>query len=464
MKNIPLRNNIRRFASWRAVVFFGLVSVLIGCKKNALIGPEVQPDGYLDSLTLVDTFSLEARTILLDPQGSTRFQNFAGRIQNDVFGKAEASLLMNFALESENIFLELPSSEYTVKELTLTVFPINAYGDLTDSLTLAIYQIEELMIIDSAYTSDRSFRLDDLPVGSETIAYASKEELAALYVLDPNDSNDVVFEGVKIALSKDLGSYLLQGIGTSYSTSSSFLDFFGGLAIVPQYADPSAKGALYNIDIASGSAGLQLKYSYVPEDNPDTVIYETLDYNVLSSNTRFNKFDLDYAGSAVEQAMASATQADKIYVQGMSGVKAKIEVPHIERFIEQTDAAIHRAQLVFQTDESQPEGLPYSNQLYLLDYEIDPASEDTIETLTLDFAYNQTRYGGVYDEANETYTFDVTRQLQKMIELQQRGEEIYLGFTLNAQVPVLNGNVRGQNVLKGSDNIALEVYYADISE
>ena len=51
-----------------------------------------------------------------------------------------------------------------------------------------------------------------------------------------------------------------------------------------------------------------------------------------------------------------------------------------------------------------------------------------------------------------------------MIELQQRGEEIYLGFTLNAQVPVLNGNVRGQNVLKGSDNIALEVYYTDISE
>lgn len=435
----------------------------MSCKKDRLIGSEIQPDGYLDALTLVDTLSVEAKTILSDPQRSTRLQNFVGQVQNESFGKAKASLYLNFSLSTENIFLEFPSSDYTVEDLTLTVFPMNAYGDLSDSLTLSVYQIEEPMVIDSSYKSNAEFRLDDQPVGSETIGFASDEELAALYVLDPDDSTDVAYEGLQFSLSKDLGSYLLQGIGSSYSTSSDFVEFFGGLAIVPSYADATADGALYNFDVMSAAAGLKLTYSYPFPDDPDSTIYQTLVYRVGSSNTRFNKFDLDYSGSAVETAIAAKTQSEKVYVQGMSGVKTSIGIPHFQRFIDKTDAAISKAELVFQTDDSQPEGLDFASRLYLLDYEI-PTLGDTIETLTLDYAYNETRYGGVYDNASGTYTFDVTRQLQKIIELAQNGEPYYLGFTLNAQVPLLNGNVRAQNVLKGTDNIALKIYYTDISE
>lgn len=449
----------QRFAIWRAVVFFSLALLVFGCRKDRLIGSEVQPEGYLDSLILVDTFTIQARTIENNPQRSTRFQNFVGRMQNPVFGSSEAELYLNFALQTENIQLEQSPSAYDLIDLTLTILPLSGYGDMQDSLNLSVYVIEDIMNIDSAYTSDRKFRLDDHPVGSTRIAYTSNEAITDLYALTDTNGNPS-YEGIKIPLSLDLASYLLQGIGTTYSTTTGFREFFGGLAIVGSYDDPSTDGAIFNFDVTSATAGLTMTYALAENGSTDTV---TFDYNVISSSTRFNSFEIDYAGSMVESAIQQGTAAENLFVQGLSGVKSVIEIPYIDEFAATTDAAVSLAKLTFSISDLQPDGLDPSPSLFLLDYEID-TDGDTVETLTRDYASNTVRHGGFLDEENGTYTFDVTREVQHIIEQKQRGNNVNLGFTLNAQVPVLNGNVRYQNVLKGSDNIVFEVYYTDISE
>jgi hypothetical protein len=120
--------------------------------------------------------------------------------------------------------------------------------------------------------------------------------------------------------------------------------------------------------------------------------------------------------------------------------------------------------LTFTGADEQPEDLARSAILYLLDYEIDPTTGERIETLTSDYSFSVTRHGGDYDEATNSYAFDITRQVQHVISSAKKGEDVNLGYTLNAQVPVLNGNVRTQNVLKGSNNIVLKLYYTDISD
>lgn len=112
----------------------------------------------------------------------------------------------------------------------------------------------------------------------------------------------------------------------------------------------------------------------------------------------------------------------------------------------------------------QPSGVPFAPKLYLLDFEIDRASGDTLETLNSDYTFSTSRHGGELSEDETEYVFDVTRQIQKIIESAQSGGNANLGLTLNAQVPVLNGNVAFQSVLQGSDNIVLEIFYTDINE
>lgn len=455
---------MQRFALWRAVVFFGLLVVGISsCQKDRLIGLEVQPDGYLDSLTLIDSFTVEAYTFKSAPQISTRYQNFIGRLQNDAFGMSTAKLFVNFSLESENIFLVQSASNFTVEEVTLTLFPLVAYGDPSDSLTIDIYQTEQALSIDSNYTSERDFAYDDSPLGSMTIAFENNDSIGALYSVDPEDSNAVPFEGLKVNLDHDLGSYLLQGIGTYYTNSSDLLEYFHGLTFVPRYEDASADGAIYNFDLTTAGAGLAVTYSYAPLDNPDSTVIETLDFPVRNTNTRFNQFDLDYSGGMVEQALNDKNSSE-IYVQGMSGTKAAIDIPYLNAFAEKTDVAISRAELIIPVSDLQPSALERSERLFLLDYEIDPTTGDTVESLTLDYAFNSLRYGGVYDEDAGEYSFDVTREIQEIIEAVQRGEDRNFGFTLNAQVPVLNGNIPNQNVLAGSDNIVLKLFFTDLSE
>ncbi|MEX2597495.1 MAG: DUF4270 family protein, partial [Salibacteraceae bacterium] len=155
---------------------------------------------------------------------------------------------------------------------------------------------------------------------------------------------------------------------------------------------------------------------------------------------------------------------DYLFVQGMSGVKSLIEIPYLDEFGANTELAVNWATMSFEVADVQPDYLELSPQLYLLDYEIEQGGTDTIETLTLDYTFSTTRYGGIYDESAKTYTFDVTRQVQKIIDNAKMGKDVNLGFTLNAQVPVLNDNREHQNALKGSDNIVFKVYYTDISK
>jgi len=148
----------------------------------------------------------------------------------------------------------------------------------------------------------------------------------------------------------------------------------------------------------------------------------------------------------------------------MAGAKAFIDIPYLDEFALQTDAAISLATIAFTLDGAQPDYLEPSSLLYLLDYEVSFEDGDTIETLNLDYVFSTNRHDGNLDEENGTYTFDITRQVQKVIEAAQQGDDINLGFTLNAQVPVLNDNRVRQNIIQGSDNIVFKVFFTDISK
>lgn len=436
-----------------------LLLALNACKGDRLLGLEVQPEGALDPIQKIDSFTVEAKTVLLDePQSSTRAQNFVGTINNDVFGRSSASLYLNFILESENVTLDLAPEEYIVDSLVLTVRAVSVYGDPTQVQNLNVHVIDEELNSDSIYTSDKTFKVDDNPVGTTSISYASQDEVLELY-----NEPDSIYKGIRIFLDNDMGEFLLQGIGREYSTSTQFQEYFSGLLIDAESSNPNQAGAIYNLNVVDSRHGITLYFHPANDDSEDA--QESLTYLTSASTSRVNHFDNDRSGALVQDYLNDATKGrELLFAQGMSGVRSELFFPYLNAFAKSTDVAVSLARIKVKTSDMQPSGLAYAPQLYLLDFEIDRASGDTLETLNSDYTFSTSRHGGFLSDDETEYVFDVTRQVQKIIESAQSGGNANLGFTLNAQVPVLNGNVAFQTVLQGSDNIVLEIFYTDINE
>jgi hypothetical protein len=447
----------QRFALWQAVLFFMLLVALSACNGDRLLGVEVQPEGALDPIQKIDSFTVEARTVLLDePQNSTRAESFIGTINNDVFGRSSASLYLNFVLESENVTLDLSPEEYVVDDLTLTLNADVAYGTPSESQQFRIKVLDEDLILDSTYNSSKSFRTDDNPVGTTFFSFTDQSQMNSL-------TNDDSYAGIQISLDKDLGEFLLQGIGREYSTSSQFQEYFKGLFIENSSPSSVQTGAIYNLN-TTGSR-IELTLNFHPANNDSADARESLTYVTTLSTTRVNHFDHDRTGALVEGSINDPEKGrELLFAQGISGVRSELFFPYLNTFAQSNDIAISLARIKVKTSDMQPSGVPFAPKLYLLDFEIDRASGDTLETLNSDYTFSTSRHGGELSEDETEYVFDVTRQIQKIIESAQSGGNANLGFTLNAQVPVLNGNVAFQSVLQGSDNIVLEIFYTDINE
>ncbi len=432
-----------------------MLSLLGGCNDDSVLGLEVQPEGSLSPVQFIDTFTIKARTITTDPQQSSQFRAFIGRLENEAFGSTEARLSLNFRLESENISLDGTPSDYTVDRVSFRIFPREVYGNGNDSLPIELYLLDEQLFLDSTYTANRIFRLDDGPVARTNLQIEDNQAIGELLI-------DSAFQGIVWEMDPDIGSYLLNGLGTVYTNTEQFQSYFKGIQFrVAEDAILSGGGALYDFAIASGETGIVLEYH--ANDNPDDklqIIYEMAD-----NTSRVNSFIHTPGTSALGDALSTeGFDANQLFVQGLNGTKANIEIPYLDEFGANADLAVNLATLTFSIDALDPDYIAAAPILYLLDYEIDPATGDTIETLNLDYIFSSNRHGGALNEEENTYTFDITRQVQKILEAAEEGDDINFGFTLNAQVPVLNQNSMHQTVLSGSDNIVFKVYYTDISQ
>jgi len=445
-----LLNDLQRFSAMRAVVFLCLLLAFSACKDENLIGLEIHPEGSLDHVAMTDSLKVLSRTILSDANQSSELNSFIGRLQNDAFGTSTASLYFNLALASSNTE-GIDPSDYIITDVKLSIRPWTIYGDVRDRIDIDIYELEEQIFYDSSYTSDVAFRLDDQPVGSFSLEYPS---LSAY-----EDSLDTASYRIEIDLDRDLGEHILQGYSNVFATTEAFQQYFKGLAmVVNESSSLDNGGIIYNLLLTGGNTYLTI--STERKNDTGTVDFY---FPVTGTTARVNAFEHDHSGAEIEGYLKSELGSpEKVFVQGLSGTKAEIHIPELYDLGATRELSLHKAVIQVPSALEQPDGLEHSPQMYLLDYEV--TDGDTIETFTIDYLTQGVRHNGSFVEDSSFYEFDVTRQIQKILKEAFIGNNINYGFTLNAQVPVINGNVRYQNVLLGSDNIVLRLYYTDIKE
>lgn len=454
---------IQRFANWRAVVFFSVfLLVLAACRKDdKLIGLEVQPDGELLPLETVDSFSARAFTIPAIGLRSDETYTILGQTRSDAMGISRSAINVNFQIPGTGEVNFPGALDYQVDSIVLHLQPFEVLTERQPiSLPVNIYRLNRRLEVDDDYFSDDKVQLGPTPIGHSTVTFDTANIPDSVKVEVEIDSIAGVPYRHRIYLDPIVGEQLLFGLGTEYNNAEEFKDYFPGIQIAIDSSMSSEDLGMLRYNLTNGESGI---YLYISSGTTRLIQF----YPITGSSARYNSFNHNLEGSAVQQALNDPTNDDdEIYVQGLAGVRSQIEFPYLNAYARKVDAAVSKATVILTVSDNQPSGRDPAPQLFLLGTVIDDETGDTVQTVfTPDFNFSTARYGGSYDEESGTYEFDVTRQIQAIIEAAQDDRDVNLGFHLVREVfgITASSNIPSETVLLGSDDIVLKLHMTNLN-
>ena len=166
-------------------------------------------------------------------------------------------------------------------------------------------------------------------------------------------------------------------------------------------------------------------------------------YNVTSNSANVAAFKHDYQKSVFAAHLNQEVIQDTLtYLQPTGGTKVKIDIPSLAKWKDSTQYVISKASIVFYVDTlaSDPRRYSLPSQLYLKYMDNTGA-----EVFPKDSELSSTYYGGIYDATTASYTFNITRHLEQIINKEVENTSFFLVH------PDRNGSV-SRVVLKGTNS------------
>lgn len=377
---------------------------------------------------VIDTFSIKAGTFQLDSL---------------VTSSSSRILLGNVMLDDNRriyakSFLELSASSYDISNEAVydsIVMVLNydnySYGDTTNIHKINLHRITETFKPEegSDFYNSSSLEIDEESLGNTS------------FYPNPNKATD----SLVIRMSDVLGADIFNKIvDNDINTEDDFLQYFKGLALVP---DEALNSNILGFNVSTiedtvGNSSMRLYYTIPDSDAEDNSYY--LDFALTSSSQQFNQIQTDLSNSSIhgledsEDILSSEDYNDITITQGGSGLTSRIEIPHIKKLLEiSNDATSLSATLTFKIrkDENRfDEELPETLLLYIVDhknrfiseiYDIDGNQVYAHLTQDLD-EFNQNTY----------YTVDMSGFVDLILS-----SEINLEYALMVQLTDYNESV-----------------------
>ena len=377
------------------ILCIGLLG-LSSCKKTPKkIGNDLQPTNSLISVSFTDQQDIETSTFTV-PYLSTKNLNYAfiGNMNDPVFGNSNFDFYSQYSLSTSS----LNWGENAVADSVVLNLCYNGYyGDTTDKpLTMRVFEVLEEMYSDSTYKSNNTLECD----ATELACYSFVPR-----PLTPMDST--IDRGVlRIPMDISIAEKLVQN--GSFATNDDFKEFFKGLHVT---CDKDA------IPASAVSFSLTHSYSYLRvyyHNSTDTLRY---DFNVSSSDVRFNHYTHDFT-TANEPIVFNAANNEKLYVQGAAGTRVWVNFPNLQEWasLQEGHVAINDARLYLtgvDTDSTELAMYAPPSKLVVAGAKFDA---DTSYVLLPDQLISAEYYGGEYNKTDGMVWFRITEYIQNIIQ------------------------------------------------
>lgn len=399
--------------STRASLIAFLFSLFIfnSCKDDLNnVGIGIQPEEDFLTVTL-DTLEFNVSMYRADSLSVTQGVVFPqiGTYTDPDFGVTKNVFYTQFDLPGANLDLGNPDSLEVDSVVLVVTTTQRHYGSLIPQEML-ISELAEDYFEDSTYYSNTNLAV----LGGNLIAPGS--ELTTVSNAGLFTYGDSIYSEINFKLDNALGDRFLDQSGeTPFNSDEDFQEFFKGVSL----ESVSEDGALISIFPSASNAGIFVYY----RDNG--VVLDTLSvFFPMNNESSFSATTHDYSSTTFGDFSTPISGAENIYLQGVEGVLAGVEISNIAT-LETTDlSAVNRAELIIPVVPNSTLNYSPPSVIYLL------ANYTAEESEFVADMCNGLAIGGLYDEDENAYVFNMSLHLGEMIK-----GEVLPEFWLSTNIP-----------------------------
>ncbi len=414
--------HLKKLAS--ALCLLSISLLYPACNEPDLIGLDLQPVSeqpgvQVDTLEVYSYLVPEDSLIMWSPTKNLIELPtlFLGSYDDVYSGKTFAGFVSQVRI-GNTITTSTFGGATTPDSIVLSLLYKDINGDTTQMHHISAYELTDKLYSDSTYYSAHQY-------GHST--------LLGHVDMKPRIKDSVVVGGTKYApqirlpLDTAFGGRLLREYisnPANFASNTAFLEYFKGIYMVDSV---DGSGSIASFPSTSGYHRLTLYFS-------GNKSYEfIIDVNAIR---------LSYVHHQPPVAALDQIPDNDIAVLSMAGVKDSLVVQNIASLYADGPVAISSAKLIFDINST---GLnnnfaPHANLLIF-------GSDSTgANTTTADALETSSYYGGAFNDASDTYTFNIARYLQQTVKkvVEEGGKDYGLflvagGSTSNARRTLLKG-------------------------
>lgn len=445
------------FLSLRKVILLSasFLLVFVACKKEGELLP-----GFAENTSnsnFIDNTLINLKTAKGDSVLSTRISTgLVGTYKDAIFGKVTSSIYIQPSLAINGLSFKGDGATFSIDSVILSLDYGTTVGDISKTQTFEVYRLREKLNLETPYFSNTSISKDLTPIGEITFVPNPDK---GVVIIQPDAVGGIQTDSLppqlRIKIDNSIGEEIINQGGTSVVASNeNFTSFFNGLYVTPKNNSSinNNENAILYFGLTSPSTALTIYYT-TNNSSAGVTLKRAVSFPVTTNSVRFNSFQHDYSGSEVEQALQDSDSNDVFgYVETMAGVETVIRFPNLTSQFE-SKVLINKAELVIPValDKFSPFG--GFQDLILAQRD----SSNNLQFIT-DFFEETSYFGGIIDSINGTYTFNIARHVQEVINgtTKNDGLTVFIGGSA-----VKANRIVFENQENTDSKIKLNLYYTN---
>ena len=437
--------------SKKIIGLFLLVYVLASCNQNPYLATHLAPSSDNLNASQTDTFQIYAHTIYHDsvPTYNLGVLTLGELSNNALFGTMTSSIYAQFNLPENQFSFDATT---TIDSVFITFPYLGTYGDTLSRMDLSITPIDAASANkindDRVYYSNDNFAIKSSPLATMNNVLLKLKDSVMVY-----GKRQTPQLRIPITNAAFIQSLKIQDINGAYLNSTNFHNFFNGVYI--NVTSSNTNGIMQLNASDPSNSGLQIYYHTATADSLSVLF-------AANANGTVNHFSHNFSGSKVLQQINNSTGNDTVvYLSGLAGVHGKLYIPGLSNF---KNVMINKATLTFYDVNPAYTGLfgPPTNLLlsrYDASTNLEYSLEDLSEGSPLYGVSSTVYFGGVRNTVDGSYTFNIARYLQKLVNGTYSNNGFFIEMNNAAESPY-QVVIRGGNSF--SKKIKLKIVYTKI--
>ncbi|MNK12533.1 hypothetical protein D3C87_305970 [compost metagenome] len=403
------------------------LAAFVGCNKDISLSLDSSRDETI-GLVPIDTVSAKVSTYQLDdiPTSATGTM-LVGKNSNAITGSMTSTAYMRLGVGTINN-ASIPD-DAVLDSVTLVLTPNKySYGDTTQVQKITVHRVTEEI---TQTQIDLTKPVDERPVFVTSAAIFSKQKfayentpLAQLSFKPRIQSADSLFFRFNSTISNELFT-MIKNNDNRIQNSTSFQEYFKGLALVPDNSNTALIGF-------KDTVFLQVHYSFLNNEGTKSVgkQYFSIDnkayqYNQIEADRSATKF----APLTLKNPQIASQQTDgNVFLEGSTGVVAKIEFPTLLELVNNPSIAINKAELVIEVPNGAASIFDQPQSLVLM---VASNNGNPISLLTSPYSTTTQQAALVRGNdfgSNGSYTFNLIEYLTKIKTTAYNNTSLYLSL------------------------------------